>query len=249
MDRKEIVKAIGEHFGVKPKYLGAPNFNYQIETEHETFIVDREGQITTSEGRNVEFEALLNGMIEEEVATPEAEESKGLSIAVTMNGHTGISLTNLVNMINSKQSLIKKALEIEEDIVSDKLVTTLNEAKVGTIEEFQKAICDTKCSCVDFNFDYNEITFKFFRERDSPEKIKAYTQLVELLSEKAQKLKNASAKEKATDNEKFTFRVWLNRLGMIGDEYKETRKLLLQNLTGNSAFRYGKPEKETNIWE
>jgi hypothetical protein len=27
------------------------------------------------------------------------------------------------------------------------------------------------------------------------------------------------------------------RLGMIGDEYKEARKELLENLSGNSAFR------------
>jgi len=29
MDRKEMVKILGEHFGVKPKYLGAPSFQYQ----------------------------------------------------------------------------------------------------------------------------------------------------------------------------------------------------------------------------
>ena len=79
--------------------------------------------------------------------------------------------------------------------------------------------------------------------------MKAYTQLVELLNQYAKTLKYASGKSKDTDNEKFTFRVWLNRLGMIGDEYKETRKILLQNLTGNSAFRYGKPEKETTAGE
>ncbi|MEY8304856.1 hypothetical protein [Anaerosalibacter bizertensis] len=47
---------------------------------------------------------------------------------------------------------------------------------------------------------------------------------------------------KPTDNEKYTFRTWLTRLGMIGDEYREIRKELLQNLSGNSAFRY--PVKE-----
>jgi hypothetical protein len=33
MDRKEIVKALGEHFGVKPEYLGVPSFAYKIEIE------------------------------------------------------------------------------------------------------------------------------------------------------------------------------------------------------------------------
>lgn len=51
MNRKEMVKVLGEHFGVKPKYLGVPSCNYQIETEAETFIIDRTGQITTLEGK------------------------------------------------------------------------------------------------------------------------------------------------------------------------------------------------------
>jgi hypothetical protein len=50
-------------------------------------------------------------------------------------------------------------------------------------------------------------------------------------------LKYASAKPINTDNEKYAFRTWLIRLGMTGNEYKSTRKLLLQNLSGNGAFR------------
>lgn len=48
MERKEIVKALGEHFGVKPKYMGVPSFAYQIETAEETYTVDRVGKIITS---------------------------------------------------------------------------------------------------------------------------------------------------------------------------------------------------------
>ncbi len=43
-----------------------------------------------------------------------------------------------------------------------------------------------------------------------------------------------------TDNDKYAFRCFLLRLGFIGDEYKAARKILLGNLTGNSAFRHGK---------
>ena len=78
----------------------------------------------------------------------------------------------------------------------------------------------------------------------SPEKIKAYTQLVALLNQSAKAQKHASAKSKDTDNDKFTFRVWLVKLDMVGDDYKMTRKILLEKLEGNSAFRSGsKPEK------
>lgn len=241
-----MVKVIGEHFGVKPKYLGVPSCNYQIETEAETFIIDRTGQITTLEGKLVEFEALLNGEFEDGIQEPVAEGIIGFEISVPMDGHTGVSLRNLVNMIYSKQTLIKKALGIEDDIVSEELIKAVNEVKDTTIKV---AIADKKDKGIDFDFDNNRITFKCFGENGTPEKVKAYTQLVELLNQYAKTLKYASAKVKDTDNEKFTFRVWLIRLGMIGDEYKETRKLLLQNLTGNSAFRYGKPEKEITAGE
>lgn len=30
VDRKDIVKAISEHFGVESKYLGAPSFAYEV---------------------------------------------------------------------------------------------------------------------------------------------------------------------------------------------------------------------------
>ena len=33
---------------------------------------------------------------------------------------------------------------------------------------------------------------------------------------------------------------------MIGEEYKATRKVLLRNLTGSSAFCSGKPESSDN---
>ena len=42
------------------------------------------------------------------------------------------------------------------------------------------------------------------------------------------------------DNELFTFRVWLVRMGLNGDEFKNTRDHLLANLEGNRAWRYDK---------
>ena len=56
MDRKEIVKIIGEHLGLKPKYLGVPSFAYEIETESETYTIDREGRIILMTGEEIELE-------------------------------------------------------------------------------------------------------------------------------------------------------------------------------------------------
>ncbi|WCK55125.1 hypothetical protein PP175_03820 [Aneurinibacillus sp. Ricciae_BoGa-3] len=245
MNRKEMVKILGEHFGVKPTYLGVPSCNYQIETAEETYIIDRAGNITTFEGKQVEFEQLLNGTIEEN--KPEAEEITGFEISVSLEGHTGSTLRNLINMIYSKQMLIKKAIEMEENIINDEYIRAVNEGKIATLDDFKTATQDVMCKWIDIDVPHSRIVFKFVKEDREPERIKAYTQLVTLINQYAKTLQYASAKVKDTDNEKFTFRTWLIRLGMIGDEYKVARKLLLQNLKGNSAFRYSKPEKVETI--
>ena len=78
----------------------------------------------------------------------------------------------------------------------------------------------------------------------APEEAEAYAQFITALCETAKNKKRVNAKETETDNEKFTFRVFMIGLGLKGGEFKLTRKLMLQNLEGNSAFRFGKPEKE-----
>ena len=59
----------------------------------------------------------------------------------------------------------------------------------------------------------------------------------------------SSATEKEVDNEKYAFRCFLLRLGFIGSEYKAERKILLQNLSGNSSWKNGAPEKEVAACE
>ena len=40
-----------------------------------------------------------------------------------------------------------------------------------------------------------------------------------------------------TTNEKYALRIWLVRMGMGGDEYKASRKILMERLSGHTAFR------------
>ena len=63
-----------------------------------------------------------------------------------------------------------------------------------------------------------------------------------MLCEFAKNLQRVVNKPDTSDNEKYAFRCFLLRLGMIGADYKAARKVLLRNLTGSSAFRHGKPE-------
>ena len=70
----------------------------------------------------------------------------------------------------------------------------------------------------------------------------AYARFITALCEFAKNLQRVVNKPDASDNEKYAFRCFLLRLGMIGADYKAARKVLLRNLTGSSAFRHGKPE-------
>lgn len=54
------------------------------------------------------------------------------------------------------------------------------------------------------------------------------------------KQKRINSTENSIENEKYAFRCFLLRLGFIGAEYKDERKILLQNLSGTSDFKSGK---------
>ena len=88
-----------------------------------------------------------------------------------------------------------------------------------------------------------KVSFPWFSGIPAPEELSAYEMFICKLCEMAGNQKRITAKEKAVDNEKYAFRCFLLRLGFIGDEYKQTRKILLRNLTGSSAFKDGQPKE------
>lgn len=89
-----------------------------------------------------------------------------------------------------------------------------------------------------------KLDFPWFKEDADPDEITAYFHLVTALCDKAKQAQRVNGKDKPVENEKYAFRCFLLRLGMIGDEYKTTRKILLKNLTGSSAFRNGGAKDE-----
>ena len=81
------------------------------------------------------------------------------------------------------------------------------------------------------------IAFTGFPLTEKANEIKAYMDLASRMNKHSMERKRINITLSETDNEKYAFRAWLNRIGMIGKEYKETRRHLLDNLPGNSAFR------------
>ena len=72
-------------------------------------------------------------------------------------------------------------------------------------------------------------------------KLKSYIQLCLAMSQMAKDLRSASPKEQQKENKKFAMRTWLMRMGFIGSEFETARETLTENLTGDNAFRFGRP--------
>ena len=90
-----------------------------------------------------------------------------------------------------------------------------------------------------------EVQFPWFTVNDS-EDADAYSRFITALIDMAKNQKRINNKPDTSDNEKYTFRCFLLRLGFIGEEFKGIRKVLLRNLSGSSAFRHGEVENETS---
>ena len=67
--------------------------------------------------------------------------------------------------------------------------------------------------------------------------VKSYIQLCLAISHQALIQQRAMRTRTQSENEKYTFRSWLLRLGLIGDEFKTARQHLLKNLDGNIAWK------------
>ena len=71
-------------------------------------------------------------------------------------------------------------------------------------------------------------------------KLKSYIQLCLAMSRIAKDVRTASPKEQQKENKKFAMRIWLMRMGFIGEEFSTARQVLTENLDGDNAFRFGR---------
>lgn len=234
MDRKQLIKELQMKFETKAKYLGVPSCAYEIKIQEAIYTIDTKGRILAENGEEIKLEKLLNESLEVEAAS---SENMNYELEFPMEGHTAKTLRNLINMIYAKQPLIIKALGIKNEIFTETFVETINETSTETLEEFKSLLDQTEnYSIQGMVFDFDENTLSLKTELPS-EKLESTISLLALINKNALSQHYASYKGKPTTNEKYTFRTWLLRLGMIGDEYKKIRKDLLKNLSGNGAFK------------
>ena len=231
-ERKNLVEAVSTLLETPFKYLGAPSFAYQVGEYH----IDKNGTLSgiksewlvdmlhqngfrvgerTYNSHEVEEETDFDDKDTEVEETEESPtfEELPLTIEVPLDGFSPEKLDNLCKMVTAKEALLKAALGAET------LPIQVRE---------------------------DSIRFPWFRNESeiTADETNAYATLISLLCETAREKKRVTAKAgEMPANPKFAFRCFLLSLGMIGDEYKMARKILLSKLGGNSAWKGGPPLK------
>jgi hypothetical protein len=188
-----------------------------------------------------------------------ANSSCGIHIHVGAERFTPKTLRNLVNVFYSKEDLIYRALSIDPGRehrycrkTNAQFLKELNKKRPATMAKF----ADLWYMEAPYgrNMHYNSsryhglnlhatftkgtVEFRLFNGTLHAGEIKAYIQFCLAMTHQALTQKKASARKTETDNEKYAFRCWMLRLGLIGDEFKTCRHHLLKNLTGNAAWRH-----------
>ena len=169
-------------------------------------------------------------------AETEAQEVDGLVISIPLAKHTPESLRRLLNLFFSRGSLISKATGGNFSVEMNLLTALDKEGLIRTTDEFVRKV-DELGGLTGITFSDGKLNFTGFPFTYDSAKLAACQQLACAISKHAIQQKRIQAKIVNEENEKYIFRIWLVRIGMEGDEYKETRKVLLENLTGNTAFR------------
>ena len=144
----------------------------------------------------------------------------GMMVSVPREQLTDAALNNLKKIIASKETLIMKSL--------------------GVIS-------------LHFYESDGQLNFPWFilteadGEGSAHTRLNAYSHFISALCDMAMRQKRVVAREREIVNEKFAMRVFLIRLGFIGAKYKTARRVLLRNLSGNSAWKYGAPTRQLGV--
>ena len=265
-ERKAMVAVVSKVLDTKPAYCGAPTFSYKIGafeiTKDGSLCFDdaadeatvtrvrtalREAGFTSKDGENEAFcgdtganEPIQTEAAEDELAAVETAEIEP-SQTEAVEDNVPVQMETPAEVIAMEEAVA----ESDEDSLSISMPRRLfTETALRNLD----ALLLSKGRLIRHAFDIREatytlegdrITFAWLHGTITDETAKAYAEFISKLCQMARTQKRVTAKEKIVDNEKYAFRCFLLRLGMIGSAYKESRKILLQNLTGSSAFKSG----------
>lgn len=216
-DRKQLVGIISEVTGEKAVYKGMPSASYEVNN----ITIDKNGNCTFDEC--ADFDIIRQVL--------EATESAGFKPESIPDELFAEPTTEELLDLADEETAFAISIPLNKVAVGN--LTNLLDAKANLIK---KALDVTDLG---ITIEKDKVTFPWFNKIPEPDEVTAYTQFIAALCQMSLKQKRISSIEKPTENEKYAFRCFLLRLGFIGDDYKKSRKILLKNLSGSSAFKSG----------
>lgn len=183
--------------------------------------------------------------------------SCGIHVHIDASPFDARTLRNITNIMAAKEDLIYKALNVSVarqhrwcQPVEQRFLDELNQKKPKTLDGVERIWYNgasrsyehydsSRYHCLNLHsvFQKGTIEFRLFNGTLHAGKIKAYIQFCLAIGAQALNQSCASRRKTQTTNEKYTFRTWLLRLGLNGDEFATARQHLLKNLPGCIAWR------------
>jgi len=232
-NRKPLVEAISQILDKPAAYQGAPSFSYSIGD----YTVDRNGVLSHGSDIHPDFAAVLVSDLQERGF--EAER-----VAIDNMAEASDADENVPDTEPNTDTPDKLIIEIPNIGFTPEMRENLKKIVASKATLLKQALETDDLSIVELD---GKIAFPWFTLHGIDGEADAYNRLIAAICKMAKTQKRVTAVEKPIENAKFTMRLFLIRLGFIGNEYKTARKILLRNLTGNSSWKSGhRPERNEN---
>ncbi len=238
-DRKPLVEAISQILVKPAEYQGAPSFAYTVGD----YGVDRNGVLSYNSNIHPDFAAVLVNDLQERGFTAEKVTAGNTAMETAVN-ETALEETatdgNLPDMTPDTDTPNKLTIEIPDTGFTPEARENLKKIVASKETLLKQALGAGSLPIVELG---GKINFPWFTLCGLEGEADAYSRLITAICNMAKNQKRVTATEKPVENAKYGMRLFLIRLGFIGDEYKAARKILLRNLTGNSSWKSShKPE-------
>ena len=195
--------------------------------------------------------------------------SCGIHVHVDAANHNRQSLKNLIGIMYSKEDILFKALQVDPARARDycqkvrepmlRQARTLSSDETTDLTQLEQVWYEgdignrehynwTRYYALNLHsvFYRGTVEWRCFNSTLHAGKVAAYVNLCLAISAQAIAQRSTVMRKTHSENELFTFRVWLVRLGLNGDEFKHTRDHLLAHLEGDRAWRHDKDSYPAN---
>lgn len=232
-NRKPLMEAISQILGQPAVYQGAPGFSYMVGD----YTVNRNGMLSYGSNIHPDFAAVLVEDLRKRGFTAERVIMNDVGTDVGEDAAD----SNVSEAVPNDNALDKFTVEIPDTGFTPEARANLKKIVASKATLLRQALETDNLSIVELD---GKIAFPWFTLHGLDGEADAYSRFIAAICKMAKTQKRVTAVEKPIENAKYTMRLFLIRLGFIGDEYKTARKILLRDLTGNSSWKSGhRPER------